>query len=52
MFRIRIVHPWELALRKTAATQKKQMKQASLEMERDLIVLPTLSSCLLGYNAS
>ncbi|XP_065909651.1 nucleolar protein 6-like [Dysidea avara] len=51
LFRVKIVHPWEVALRKNAATQKtKQQKQASLEMERDLIVLPTLSSCLLGIH--
>ena len=49
MFRVQIVHPWEVALRKNSTVQKKQQKQASFEMERNLIILPTLSSCLLGF---
>lgn len=47
VFRIKIVHPWEIALRKTAV-KKGESKQDLLEMERDLIILPILSSSLLG----
>ena len=47
MFRIKIVHPWEIALRKASAKKQGESKQVVLEMERDLIMLPMLSSCLL-----
>ena len=47
MFRIKIVHPWEITLRKAAVKKQEESKQVTLEMERVLIMLPILSSCLL-----
>lgn len=49
MFRIQIVHPWEIALRKDAVKKQGESKQVALEMERNLITLPILSLCLLGW---